>query len=257
MAAAVLVVVGLAGWQWGPAGYRHAEMLYWQRQCMAYARPPDFVVLDDDPARAAALLAADPQYRRGDQTMTPEPGLNGPFLLAEYRPDAIARFLPNEASGVAFMHARRSPGGQERLVIVSCGWAWAYYCGYSLGIDAGTVVVPGSWRSNPTVADRKGQVGSVSAEPNWRWTVGHDGGPREFRAGFRVFAGQPDPADPSHFTIAYERRKLTLEEVELGVIRWVDEDTARWERGTIDGWLRDDDTVEMRVRDGPLVESQY
>jgi|SRR5665213_1486960 len=48
----------------------------------------------------------------------------------------------------------------------------------------------------------------------------------------RFFAGQPDPVDSTHFTIGYE------------------EDGKK---GTIDGWLQDDDTVKMQVRDGPAM----
>ena len=46
----------------------------------------------------------------------------------------------------------------------------------------------------------------------------------------RFFAGQPDPNDASHFSIDYE---------------------VEGEKGTIDGWLQDNDTVKMEVRDGP------
>jgi hypothetical protein len=46
----------------------------------------------------------------------------------------------------------------------------------------------------------------------------------------RLYAGQPDPVDSSHFTIPYETTSG---------------------RGTIDGWLQADDTVKMQVRDGP------
>jgi hypothetical protein len=47
----------------------------------------------------------------------------------------------------------------------------------------------------------------------------------------RLFAGQPDPNDASHFTIAYE---------------------CDGQKGTIDGWLMNDDSVKLEVRDGPL-----
>jgi hypothetical protein len=47
----------------------------------------------------------------------------------------------------------------------------------------------------------------------------------------RIFAGQADPNDASHFTIEYEWPS--------GV------------RGTIDGWLRDDDHVDLQIRPGP------
>lgn len=43
-----------------------------------------------------------------------------------------------------------------------------------------------------------------------------------------LYFGQPDPADASHFTIDF---------------------TAEDRRGTIDGWLQDDDTVRLKLRD--------
>jgi hypothetical protein len=49
------------------------------------------------------------------------------------------------------------------------------------------------------------------------------------RAEVRVFGGQPDPADPAHFTIAY---------------------TLNDRPGVIDGRLLDDGTVDLRVREG-------
>lgn len=45
---------------------------------------------------------------------------------------------------------------------------------------------------------------------------------------FRVFAGQPDPADPTHFTIPYE---------------------VDGHAGVIDGWLKED-RIELRPREG-------
>jgi len=50
----------------------------------------------------------------------------------------------------------------------------------------------------------------------------------------RLYAGQPDPADPSHFTIGYD---------------------MNGKPGTIDGWLENDRSVEIQVRDGPLKPS--
>jgi hypothetical protein len=48
----------------------------------------------------------------------------------------------------------------------------------------------------------------------------------------RIFAGQADPADESHFTLTYE---------------------VDGHRGLIDGWLDPYDKVRMQVRDGPAV----
>jgi hypothetical protein len=48
----------------------------------------------------------------------------------------------------------------------------------------------------------------------------------------RLFAGQPNSQDESHFTIGYE----------LGGVP-----------GTIDGWLRDNGYIELKTRDGPAI----
>ncbi len=49
----------------------------------------------------------------------------------------------------------------------------------------------------------------------------------------RFYAGQPDPNDPSHFTIRYE---------------------VNDQPGTIDGWLHFGSVVELKVRDGPATQ---
>ncbi len=53
----------------------------------------------------------------------------------------------------------------------------------------------------------------------------------EHRLGtLRLFAGQRDPSDPAHFTLAYE---------------------LEGQKGTIDGWLQNDKHVNLQIRDGP------
>ena len=42
---------------------------------------------------------------------------------------------------------------------------------------------------------------------------------------FRIFAGQSDPSDPSHFMIPFE---------------------SGGEKGTIEGWLQDDDVIKLQ-----------
>jgi hypothetical protein len=64
-----------------------------------------------------------------------------------------------------------------------------------------------------------------------------DGRPGEVqfkpRGLFRIYAGRADPADKSHFTIDYE---------------------LDGKPGTIDGWLREDDRIEMLPRSGAIVD---
>src|SRR5687768_2214472 len=59
-----LVVVGLVlttvGFlYWAPSLWQHARLLYWQRQCLAYAAPAEQVVFEPDPQRLATLAKGD------------------------------------------------------------------------------------------------------------------------------------------------------------------------------------------------------
>src|SRR5687768_4241515 len=51
-----LLCLAVAGLRWGPAGWKHAQFLYWQRQCLSYAPAADQVVYENDPQRAGQLL---------------------------------------------------------------------------------------------------------------------------------------------------------------------------------------------------------
>lgn len=116
-----------------------------------------------------------------------------------------------------YAHARRSAGGKERLVIIGFdGPAFAY------GSDApfkAVVVTP------PTML----------RELKMNWS--NDAFGFKFicppEQPFRLYTGVNDDADPSHFTIDYQ--------TSAG-------------RGTIEGWLQPDDTVNLRVTKGPLAD---
>ena len=73
----------------------------------------------------------------------------------------------------------------------------------------------------------------------WRWTPPADGRPAQLvlPAGnrFSFYAGQPDPADPAHFTMDYD---------------------LDGEKGTIDGRLKDDATIELKPRRGTMLTGQ-
>jgi len=64
---------------------------------------------------------------------------------------------------------------------------------------------------------------SQTSIPSLRFTY------KQAEDGLRFYAGQHDPADTSRFTVGYE----------MG-----------GQAGTIDGWLMDNDTVKLQVRDG-------
>lgn len=180
---------------------------------MAYTSPPGRVVYEEEPASAKALLAS-PDYAAAE--------FNEQF--AGYRPWSWQefRFIATDADGLVFSHERTAPAGTRRLVIVEVAVA------PPVPPQAGPlrqelrllnyVIRPGSFGEVPEVANNQA----------FGWTV------QKFSAlapadRVRLFAGQPDAADPTHFTIGYAVNGVP---------------------GTIDGWLGDDERVKLQVRKG-------
>jgi hypothetical protein len=165
------------------------------RQCLRYSAPPDQVVYEEDPLQAAKLLRTGKGYRGS--------GPEGPGVIL--RPALWPYGLPLSSVGIAVLHQRRSSAGHTRLVVVPFYGRdhvnHFYFSPSALATDEGHL--PPHW----TLQDVTGIA--FPAPP------------------LRLFAGQPDPVDLSHFTIAYQSSETT---------------------GIIDGWLRDDDTIKLQVR---------
>jgi hypothetical protein len=113
--------------------------------------------------------------------------------------------------GTLFLHERRTRAGDRRLIAV----------------DAVTMIFPRTLQLQASVfgpaigvapARRKSAVVRVLNMPTDADEL-------------RIYMGQPDPADASHFTMRYE----------IGN-----------QHGLIDGWLRDDDTVVIELREESL-----
>jgi hypothetical protein len=77
-------------------------------------------------------------------------------------------------------------------------------------------------------------------EVPWRWTPGKPGTAEEIRltggGHYRFFAGQPDPADPSHFTIPYD---------------------LDGKHGVIHGRVKANGALELKPDGGRLVGNQW
>ena len=209
MLAGVAIFV-LSGFVWGPVVYHHLDRLYWEHQCMVYTAPSDQVVYEENRQRSVKLLATNSCYQR----------LSDPPFGVRYFHRAwnhVARHT-TEPDAVVFVHQRGSPRGNVRLVGIDVYFEWVSPSGsnehpsFSLCSD---VLRPGGMtRSSKVMA----------------YTF-----PFEFRRlqpsdELRIFAGQPDPVDASHFTIAYEMNS---------------------QKGIVDRWLQDDDTVKLKLRGGP------
>lgn len=190
----VLVAMAGAGTRWGPRYYRRAQLLYWQRKCMEYRAPADQVVYELGPG-AQALFAKSREYISlgiSYNQLAPagcKPVGREPACFASYR-QGVLTMRPSRS--VLFMHTMRLPSGGDRLVIVQdnfmVDWEPRFIEGFDLRVS---VTEPATWKSPPkdvTAALPFGyQDSTLKALPN-----------------VRVFAGQPDPADPAHFTIRYE-----------------------------------------------------
>jgi hypothetical protein len=230
LALVALSLLGLTALRWGPPAWEYAKVRYYQRQCLNYTAPPDQVVYEEEPAAAARLLLNPSDY--------------APFRWDFWAPanakmpaPAAARILPvyqkfeelnsrrmgmpggTAFESVLFLHERTTRRGERRLVKVTLIAApfsfWAYV------ID-----------SDRYESQRWAQAnrGNGVIEP-------FDANPRRSNAPWaanppqlRIYAGQPDPNDASHFTIRYQ---------------------AWGQTDVMDGYLVNNDTVTLKPRNPP------
>ena len=183
--------------------------------------PGDRVVFDEDLARAGGLLQ-EQGYARAVASGQP---LDRPAVV--YAPDCWteagkldAGYAAAQPGGaILFLHERQSPGGRRRLVVLRRGpKSPLFYYLLPLTFSA-QLIDPATRAEGPTVV-----AALVPTDLDLRIPADLLNSP------VRCFAGQPDPDDPSHFTVR----------LELGATP-----------GTIDGWLEDDDRVRLKFRLAP------
>ena len=174
VAISVLLALGIGGWKYGGSILSQVRVLWWQRTCMTYAQPVDCVVYTDTPDEAAKLQKSGDYlrfYSGGPAFFRELPAYQG--LCAE------VGYAPGSGGAIAFMHERTDEKGRRRMVVV--------YVNQAALLNA-TVYVPA------TVTSRA------------KWVPARN--QRDFSSGLlvsrRIFAGQPDPNDPSAFTIRYD-----------------------------------------------------
>ena len=180
-----------------------SEAAYWEHECLVFRESPDRVVYEGNEAKAISLLFPPANY-------IPQ-GIYH-HEVAAYRPEPWHRWMPRRfiEVGVAFLHGRNTSAGKTRLVAVLTNTKTVVEqrSGIMPYVSLRSLVYSGV---RPRLTDSSLDI------------LCQDGG-------VRLFAGQPDPTDDSHFTIKYE----------------IDD-----KPGTIDGWLQADDTVKLQIRDGP------
>jgi hypothetical protein len=186
----VVAAVGIAAVLVMPALWRRVQLIGWQRQCLSYSSPPTKVVYESTgPSSTADLIAPWVSFHRE---------VSGTRL---------------RTNGTIFLHERQTQSGVRRLVAVEV-----------------TRSVWPAQRVELRPAARLFTVGSHLRPPVEVLSQTNGGGLLPFDASdtIRIYAGQPDPNDPSHFTVDYEVNGV---------------------RRTVDGWLRDPHTIVIERRE--------
>ncbi len=233
LGALFLLLVGSV-WRWSSAVYDRAVVLYWQHKCMTFSQPADRVVYDEGPDAGELLKSSG--YKRYS-TIPPPMGnrfnvmrIKNPSWTLRDPPvvrmaDCWRHFSddvpcwPWADGATLFSHEMISKTGVHRLVIIqrTPGIEDGFF---RLGMDLDPAVfVPGEMTTAPR---------GLPSSFNWNGDIRNSHSPQNLR----IYAGQLDPADPSHFTIRYEQ--------------WGQSDI-------LDGWLDDNGGgIHVAPRNRPL-----
>ena len=251
------------------------QQLALEQQCSNFTRPVSTVMWEEEPKRAELLLAG-PGYLaasvNSQQAFTDIIAI--PQMAAACDPPVLSRLftanplatswggaLTSNEKVLVFLHRMTTPSGRARLSCVffvlsrQVDGVTTYAGGNQDGEVTGKLLLTRAFAGVTWVLSD----GQQPPEPLFRsWVLDMNSkaapltrtfryipAPARERPGdfelqefdkLRLFAGQPDPADGSHFTIAYE----------LG-----------GRPGTIDGFLRDDDTIHLVPREGKVVGGRW
>jgi hypothetical protein len=212
-------------WPWAWYGSRERFELHRMR---TFRLPPDQVVFEEDPERATQLVLRPPDpamrssYRADRNLLSDYKRARGSWPAVIFRPEFFRQpgYMPLD-NALVFMHVRTGPTGVRRAVWVEAG-RWR-----NVNATPGVYLLVHwhecDWPFSRYDSDKRCMYRGLTL-------------PAVAVAEVRLFAGQPDADDAGRFTIRYE-----IDDVP----------------GTIEGRLGADNTVMMRVLDGPAVASPH
>jgi len=193
----------------GPDIWRQAQLVYYQQLCLGQTLAAGRIVYEERPGDARQLV--DQLHYR------PTPAGGAYYFDADWADFNAVLAPPGIApNATLYLHQRQTPGGQSRLVAVEL--LTVRSIGTARALDLSVRVIEPGYLSPPR--DLSAGAGLVLG----RVIVSAE-------RSLRLYAGQSDPDNPSHFVMEYQ------------------EDDGR--HRTIDGWLREDDTVILEPRDTP------
>jgi hypothetical protein len=227
-----------------------------QQQCLDHVAPPGQVVYDEDPAEGAKRLndpgggwksAVEGRLRGSPPGWVPPVKLPAPAYFPQYTDEVFGTRVSGVNEPLLYLGGRTTPGGERHVVTVQLATR------HSFGRNPrvrGVEFMQTKQRMLTAHAYPAGPEGPAGArhKPRPSFDVQlalPDASQRNVAAAeeevrldqsleidygnvLRFFAGQGDPADPSHFTIPYD---------------------LDGRPGVIDGWLRDDG-LKLRPREG-------
>jgi hypothetical protein len=191
-----LLLIAFGSLKFLPAAWNQARLLHYQRRCLTHVDSPGTLAFDG----GSGIRKPNADWERFYALFSPPGGIHGPTV---------------------FVHELRRPDGGKRLVVVEAELPASSMPNQVLPLFAPPL------RFDSTVIVRGGLWEQPQLRSNGSWFT-----PYGFldRPGFHLHAGQIDPANPSHFTIAFDYPDHS---------------------GTIDGWLQPNDSILFERR-GPL-----
>ena len=189
IAAGILALILLAALKFARPAWDHVRLLHYQSRCLKHVRPAGDVVFDTGSQSDYVSHEWDRFY-----ALFSPPGI---------RHDATI-----------FVHELHRSDGTKRLVAITRARPLlTSFRDPPIKFDV-DVIKPGTLWSRPSLCHDQTWL-----SPFLRPFIDD---PR-----VTIFAGQPDPANPAHFTIDYQ---------------------SDGKNGTIDGWLQSDDTILLEPR---------
>ena len=225
------------------------------KECARHRDPPNYVVYEEGPAATRERWAT-----RGEGFVE---AVVGPYLRRARAPECARAALSRHSFGaetpVILAHMMQPFAGRQHVVIVTHlpglpaataqerEWTWrgrfqaeGFYAmqrgGSRVFVDVGFDSI---LNNDLTPTNLASQLLPPGSGPNLRWhrlNLLPEFGPEHV---LQIFAGQPDPVDPSHFWFDY---------------------TVDGERGTVDVWLTDlarSTRFVVKVQDGPAFERMH
>ena len=191
----------------------HKTFVLWDQHQIASGKTPDELVFEGDPNKVAALAAND---RRFHCTVR-----GAVRVFEQWRTYKLLMNIPdNPTVASVFVHKRQSAGGTIRIVAIEL--RAGSQGGFTFMVSS---IIPETIFGRSAIAyqwilsDRIPELKFLNVASYYPGAL-------------QIFAGQPDGNDPSHFTIG-----IML----LGV------------PGELEGWLSDDGTVSLRLKDPELL----